>query len=295
MLASPDHLWFVREFHPRAVAALEGVPPGAFVGPLGEDTYVTFSDEAPATVREALDAELRAHRLGRAVADGAHRVRLETVDFQWAQLARELATYVLRRERVSDDTTVDEIIHGTCYRHHVYLPERLRSTPSGYRLGLDYLGRSRAKQREGDVFVYRLGAARYCFGRVIRVGINVLSSSRGMLLYFYRARATDADTVPPLRNDELAIPPVIADNFMWSEGAFRTVARIGVKPSDVLERHCFESRALGAVWYENERGERVARTEPCGVAGPINVLLLDVSLCNAWGEPGRPFIEDLSS
>lgn len=294
-MGSPDDLWFVRRFHPRATGVLEQVPAGAFVGPLDQESHVTFSNEASTALLNSLDTELRAHRLGRAVADGARRVRLEIVDFQWSQLARELATYVLRRESAPRDTTVDETINGVTYRHHVYLPARLQAAPPRYMLGLDYLGGSRAKQREGNVFVYRLGPERYCFGRVIRVGINVLSSSRGMLLYFYRAAGSDPDKIPPLRQSELAVAPVITDNFMWKEGAFQTVDSRPLGPSDILDRHCFESRVLGAVWYQNEHGERVARTEPCGLAGPINVLLLDVSLCNAWGEPGRPFLEESST
>jgi hypothetical protein len=293
VLTSEDDFWFVRQFHPGKLAMLERVSVGSFVDSLSEESRISFSAPFLATrYFPTVDAELRAHRLGYASVDNKH-ILLQTADFQWAMIARGLATAILRRDRAPSDTTVDQRIDATWYRHHVYLPERLRDAPAGYMLGLDFLSRSRKRPRAGDVFVYRVGGS-YHFGRVVRVGLDLLGSSRGALLYFYRAESVHADVLPAVSKQDLVIPPVLTDGFMWREGAFQTVQRAPLAGEDLLERHCFESRVLENTWYQNEYGERVERTDPCGVAGPINVLRLDVSLCNAWNEPGRPLLESSS-
>jgi hypothetical protein len=284
-----DDLWFVRS-RPRVVTDLARVPRDAFVAPLCEESRVSFTNRADAErYQTRVDQAIRSHRLGHSVIDGSH-LRCLTADFQWAQLARELITAVLVREGAPRDVTVDEEIRGIWYRHHVYLPSRLQAAPAGWDFGLDFLGRTRAKPKVGDVFVYRLGDGRYQFGRVMRDGIDIgLGDSRAMLLYFYRVTSESPDNVPVLDKHELAVPPVLHDHFLWRQGAFRTVANIGPTDGDELAQHCFEALFAGQVSYLNEHGERIERSEPCGHWGYMNYLLLDVMLCNAWGEPGRPY------
>jgi len=107
------------------------------------------------------------------------------------------------------------------------------------RTNMQVLRPSRRPLSQGDIFVLRPSRTHpYYFGRVI----NPRASIEGMpavLIYLYNSAADDMLAVPPLRRDELLVPPLFTNRLPWSRGYFLTVKSVPLTRWDTLPRHVF--------------------------------------------------------
>src|SRR6185312_17110225 len=89
---------------------------------------------------------------------------------------------------------------------------------------LSFLGRSRKKIQDGDVFVFQILDGPYRFCRVIAAEIDeeLAPMPNSSLLYIYRT--TSETMVPPvtaLAPDQLLVPPVFTNRQGWLKGYFK--------------------------------------------------------------------------
>lgn len=155
------------------------------------------------------------------------------------------------------------------------------------------LQRSQERPNDGDVFVLAPLDRGFYYGRVIRAQIEILPLIRmpnrkpnpdwmGALVYIYDEHASDKLPVPELARDKLLLPPLVLDWACWTQGYVESVESLPLMEPDVLPRHCFDD--LNG-HFVNEFGQRVQRTEPCGVYGLTPFRGLDDKVSRALGIP----------
>jgi hypothetical protein len=279
---TPTDAWFAREYHRGVAKELESVPVGETVAALEEDFRVHTPKGDATEVAARLDAELRTHRLGRATASSPTEITCRTPVWQWGAIARRLVNAVL--VRAGFDAEMSENIAGTWYRRRI---RRREADPPKYEFGLRLIKKSRTPPTVGDIFIYKPDETRNAFGCVVRDDADGAVGKPCMILYFFAIETASPSPPAALSPQSLLIPPVIHDNTMWREGVFATVEHRSLRKADVLRRHCFLER-FPKLMYLDEHRRPTAPSEPCGEAGCPSPFLLDLRLCDAWGEPGPP-------
>jgi hypothetical protein len=146
------------------------------------------------------------------------------------------------------------------------------------------LEKSRKRLKAGDIFVVQMRPGEYVFGRVISITAACLPMKDCLLLYFYRSFSDHKDKIPPLDCQDLLFPPVMTNRLGWSRGYFETVAHRPLEPGDVLE-HCFEHLSGR---YFDDKGNEIARSEPCGAYVFHSYASLDDEISEALGIPLVP-------
>lgn len=151
-------------------------------------------------------------------------------------------------------------------------------------------GGSRRKPEAGDIFLMQLPDARYLAGRVVisEPPRQFAPGPNCILVYIY-STLHEQPLLDPLamKPDLLLIPPEWINRKPWSLGLFRTIEHQPLRPSDLLDVHCFRDPIPRfGVNFRNERGEALARRhEPCGEWGLANYQLIDDNISKALGMP----------
>src|SRR5262245_18287750 len=162
-------------------------------------------------------------------------------------------------------------------------PPRLMSS---VKTNLRILKPSRSRPHTGDVFVLRPRSLPYLFGRIIRIDARI-GSIVGILACIYKVVSPRRVPVPPLRRDELLIPPLIINRLPWSQGYFETVERLVLTPWDVLPVHCFQD--FFTKNYFDEYGLILsAAVPPVGSYGLNSFRTIDDDISDALGIPRVP-------
>ena len=118
---------------------------------------------------------------------------------------------------------------------------------------LEKLKRSRARPKQGDIFVYRINGA-FGFGRVISDRIK-MQTWTPLLVYLYDAFSPDKHCIPELKRSRLLTHPLFVGLTTWRERYFETIASSEIVPKDILKKHCFWDRVFSC--YRNEQGKRL--------------------------------------
>ncbi|MFG3075443.1 Imm26 family immunity protein [Streptomyces sp. NPDC048225] len=124
----------------------------------------------------------------------------------------------------------------------------------------------RRKHEIGDVFALQVADSSYRFGRIVKMGESGPRGRfpGGILAYIYDVAADEPHPdLASLTVDRLLMPPFFTMNWVWQKGYFRTVAHEELKPSHVLEQHCFYDGSTEG--YVDENDDILPdRVEPCG-------------------------------
>ena len=157
---------------------------------------------------------------------------------------------------------------------------------SSVETNLRILKPSRKAPLAGDIFVLRPNSLRYFFGRVVRTDAST-GSIVGILAYIYKTSAPKPLPVPPLRRDDLLIPPFIINRLPWSRGYFEIVERRSLTPWDTLSVHCFRDVLTGR--YYDELGRPLSSpVPPVGIRGLHSFRTIDDLVSDALGIPRIP-------
>lgn len=149
---------------------------------------------------------------------------------------------------------------------------------------------TRKKARTGDLFVLRLLGVGYVWGRVINANVrNQMSASQALvLIYIYNSHTTESMDIPVLKKENLAFPPCLVCQNLWSWGYLKTVKNETVATSDRYEVHCFQTRQRPPV-YLNEFGEPLDRKhDPCGAWSLLLFRGINRNICDALGLSPNP-------
>ncbi|MGW6062613.1 Imm26 family immunity protein [Streptomyces sp. NPDC055189] len=124
----------------------------------------------------------------------------------------------------------------------------------------------RRRHEAGDVFVLQPADSAYLFGRIIKTGQSGPHGRfpGGILAYLYNIPAVCQDPdLSLLTPDRLLMPPFFTMNWPWHKGYFRTVAHEKLRPSRLLQHHCFYD--ADSEGYVDETDTVIPeRIEPCG-------------------------------
>jgi hypothetical protein len=149
---------------------------------------------------------------------------------------------------------------------------------------LQFLKKSRKREKPGDIFCLKILPDAYHFGRVICVDAIGGGFEKTKLLYFYSNTSLTCSEIPVLSKDELIIPPVTMDSSGWLDGYFMTLKNEPLREEDALDIHCFWSDTHKK--HFNEYWEPLARRyEPCGTSGFMNIHYIDWTLSEVLGLP----------
>jgi hypothetical protein len=152
-------------------------------------------------------------------------------------------------------------------------------------VNLEKLGASRLKIRAGDIFALRPRGRAYYFGRVIRTDVPFWGA-RVILLYIYAVSSDTLIAIPPLRRNQLLVPPLLTNRLAWRHGYFQTVRNIRLTPWDLLPVHCFKNMNQ---LYCDVNGQPLAQpTEPVGTYGLDSYRTIDDAVSRALGIPVAP-------
>ena len=147
------------------------------------------------------------------------------------------------------------------------------------------LKKSRKPLKAGDVFVFKMPATPFFFGRVIRTDALIGPIRDNTLIYLYRASSPDKTKVPELSKNELLVPPIMTNRQAWLKGYFENVANRPLKPEELLESHCFFDDIWGR-FYDDQNNELPGRIEPCGEYGLHSYRTIDDAVSKALGVKG---------
>lgn len=167
------------------------------------------------------------------------------------------------------------------------MPGRIVNNPE---TNLRVLRRSRKQPEIGDLFAMQVPDGRYLFGRVIDVDLAGERSPtpNSHLLYIYNVLQHDKTIdFDKLTRDQLLLPPVHTNRLGWARGYFETIAHRSLRPSDVLEQHCFWDVITES--YVDRKGRPLANPGGrCGTWGLISYLGIDDEVSDALGIPRAP-------
>lgn len=158
------------------------------------------------------------------------------------------------------------------------------------RTNLQFLRKSRKRQREGDVFAMRLPDGQYLFGRVVGADLpRERAPWEGALLLYIYDVLSDVREVDPdeLTRDRLLLAPVHTNRLGWVKGYFETITHRPLRPDDVLEQHCYwdPAREKYVDDYEHDIADPL---EPCGTWGVAHYHYIDDLISDAVGIPRVP-------
>ena len=150
-------------------------------------------------------------------------------------------------------------------------------------MNLVVLKKSRRKPEIGDIFAMFPPDGHFLFGRVIATDANAGGFPGSNLIYIYRPRAKEIDTVPQLLRGQLLLPPLMPNNLPWTRGYFQFVENRTLIPMDRLPQHCFkDSRG----WYFDEHGNRLPMPiDPVGDWGLHSYRTIDDEISKVLAIP----------
>jgi hypothetical protein len=148
-------------------------------------------------------------------------------------------------------------------------------------MNLSVLKKTRRRPQVGDVFAMLPPDNRFLYGRVIATDVNAGGFENSNLIYIYRARSIEKESIPELRKSDLLVPPLMTNNLPWIRGYFEVLVTKPVLREDKLESHCFRD-VRG--WYFDEYGERHAGpSAPVGQWGLHSFQTIDDLISEALG------------
>jgi len=152
-------------------------------------------------------------------------------------------------------------------------------------MNMKVLKPSRKPVQPGDIFVYQIQDDCYHYGRVIKVEDTGGPIHGGfILLYFYKATSPVKEQIPMLHRDDLLLPPIISDRYLWLKGYFVTLMNQALASDDILPKHCFWDFAK-RVYCDDLGNQLPERNEPCGEYGFTGYKVIDNEISDALGVP----------
>ncbi len=151
---------------------------------------------------------------------------------------------------------------------------------------LEVLERSNTAPKVGDIFALKPRGKPFMFGRVIRTD-SMVGPFPAILIYVYATTAERELPLPPLKREQLLLPPLFTNQLPWVHGLFKTVARQELTPSDVFKVHSFRHPVSGK--YFDDRGRALPTpSEPVGTYALDSYRTIDDDISDALGIPQVP-------
>lgn len=153
-------------------------------------------------------------------------------------------------------------------------------------LNLAVLKKSRRKPEVGDTFALLPSDGLYLYGRVIATDCQIGPMKNCILIYIYRPRSSNKESIPELFRGQLLIPPLMTNALPWSRGYFEVLKNQPLQPIDKLPQHCFKD-TFGRYYdeYNNLLSEPV---EPVAQWGLASFRVVDDEVSKALGIPLAP-------
>lgn len=137
------------------------------------------------------------------------------------------------------------------------------------------------RPREGDAFSLHLRTGGFLLGRVIGYPTTVGFSAPTALIYIYRqAHAAVPKALTPALPSQLLLPPIQANNSLWSYGFAVAYDSRPILPEERLSTHSFrDDDVVPERFYDEFANPQVDPREPIGVWASTSALYIDAWLC----------------
>ena len=158
---------------------------------------------------------------------------------------------------------------------------------------LQVLGSTKARPVIGDLFLANMLGKHWILGRVVDDCCHMFSGKDEVLLYFYKHKYDESESIKVPISPDLLIPPIIISSMAWKMGIFRTLRNVPIVAEEKLSQHYFmknsppvDPAAADAVFVDqmNRRIRKVpSKDEYWDFSGLSNVRELDSKLSEALG------------
>ena len=147
-------------------------------------------------------------------------------------------------------------------------------------MNLKIITPTRKRPKTGDIFIFKMTATTWHFGRVIRADAKMGPFKGAVLVYLYRTISYAEHPLPDLKLEDLLMPPLIVDVGLWTKGYFKTVTSQDLADGDVLKHHIFRNR-MNKKLFDELGNQLVVSEGPVGDYALLNYSAVNRLLCDA--------------